>query len=73
MPALEIVDTRYDSYTFAAVDNIADNSSAARYLLGAERSLRALGDLRSIPPRSSSRQAVATGKGSDALGIRFAH
>jgi 2-keto-4-pentenoate hydratase len=69
MPALELVDTRYDTYTFAAVDNIADNSSAARYVLGAERSLRALGDLRSIPATLFiDREPVATGKGSDALG-----
>lgn len=37
-PAIEIVDTRYHAYKFAAIDNIADNSSAARFVLG-----RALG------------------------------
>ncbi len=69
MPALEIVDTRYDSYAFAAVDNIADNSSAARYVLGPERSLRALGDLRTIPATLFiDDEPVATGRGSDALG-----
>lgn len=30
MPAFEICDTRYCEYRFEAVDNIADNSSAAR-------------------------------------------
>jgi 2-keto-4-pentenoate hydratase len=34
MPALEVCDTRYLNYQFKAVDNIADNSSAARYVLG---------------------------------------
>ncbi|MFA5597114.1 MAG: fumarylacetoacetate hydrolase family protein [Pusillimonas sp.] len=34
MPALEVCDTRYLSYQFKATDNIADNSSAARYVLG---------------------------------------
>lgn len=34
MAALEVCDTRYPAYQFKAVDNIADNSSAARYVLG---------------------------------------
>lgn len=33
-PAIEIVDTRYHAYKFTAIDNIADNSSAARFILG---------------------------------------
>jgi 2-keto-4-pentenoate hydratase len=69
MPALEIVDTRYDSYTFAAVDNIADNSSAARFVLGSPRSLRALADLRAIPAAIYVDEDLAgTGNGRDALG-----
>lgn len=32
--SLEIVHTRYQSYCFSAVDNIADNSSSARVVLG---------------------------------------
>ena len=32
--ALEIVDTRYEAYKFKAADNIADNSSAARFVIG---------------------------------------
>jgi 2-keto-4-pentenoate hydratase len=46
LPALEIVDTRYHEYKFAIVDNIADNSSAARFVTGAPRSLRRCADLR---------------------------
>ncbi|MDR3475336.1 MAG: fumarylacetoacetate hydrolase family protein, partial [Devosia sp.] len=33
-PAIEIVDTRYHAYKFTAIDNIADNSSSARFILG---------------------------------------
>ncbi len=36
-PALEIVDTRYEGYRFTAEDNIADNSSAAGFVLGIPR------------------------------------
>ena len=35
LPALEIVDTRYHDYVFRYEDNIADNSSAAGFVLGA--------------------------------------
>ncbi len=34
-PALEIVDTRYHDYRFRYEDNVADNSSAAGFVLGA--------------------------------------
>jgi 2-keto-4-pentenoate hydratase len=36
-PAIEIVDTRYKEYKFTANDNIADNSSSARFVLGSLR------------------------------------
>jgi 2-keto-4-pentenoate hydratase len=69
MPALEIVDTRYTDYAFAAVDNIADNSSAARFVLGPPCSLRSLGDLRTLPAvLYANGSAMAEGTGSDALG-----
>lgn len=48
LPAIEVVDSRYRDYRFKSVDNIADNSSAARYLLGAPRALSDVGDLRLI-------------------------
>ncbi|MGI9362632.1 MAG: 2-keto-4-pentenoate hydratase [Parasphingorhabdus sp.] len=35
MPSLEIVDTRFHRYDFTLVDNTADNSSAAGYVMGA--------------------------------------
>jgi 2-keto-4-pentenoate hydratase len=49
VPALEIVDTRYEKYEFTAVDNIADNSSAARFVLGSPKTLAVIGDLRVVP------------------------
>lgn len=48
LPAIEVVDSRYRDYRFKSVDNIADNSSAARYLLGAPRALSGVGDLRLV-------------------------
>jgi 2-keto-4-pentenoate hydratase len=33
-PCLEVVDSRYDGFRFAAFDNIADNSSAGKVVLG---------------------------------------
>jgi 2-keto-4-pentenoate hydratase len=69
MPAIEIVDTRYTDYAFTAVDNIADNSSAARFVLGSPRSLRAAGDLRDLPVKLyADGVMVAEGFGRDALG-----
>lgn len=46
MPALEIVDTRYKEYKFSLVDNISDNSSGARVVLGAPKKLAQVDDLR---------------------------
>jgi 2-keto-4-pentenoate hydratase len=48
LPAIEVVDSRYRDYRFKSVDNIADNSSAARYVLGAPRALSDVGDLRLV-------------------------
>lgn len=44
--ALEIVDSRYLDYRFRMVDNTADNSSAARFVLGCPVALQAVPDLR---------------------------
>jgi len=69
MAALEVVDTRYESYNFAAVDNIADNSSGARVLLGPPRSFRQLGDLRLCGVLLNSQGAIIDqGIGANALG-----
>jgi 2-keto-4-pentenoate hydratase len=46
MPALEVVDTRYKEYKFSLVDNISDNSSGARVVLGAPKKLSQVDDLR---------------------------
>lgn len=48
LPAIEVVDSRYRDYRFKSVDNIADNSSAARYVLGAPCVLANIGDLRRL-------------------------
>ncbi|QGN54054.1 2-keto-4-pentenoate hydratase [Novosphingobium sp. Gsoil 351] len=40
IPSLEIVDTRYHDYVFTFEDNVADNSSAAGFVLGAPCSPR---------------------------------
>jgi 2-keto-4-pentenoate hydratase len=48
MPAIEVCDTRYREYKFKAVDNISDNSSGARYVLGAPRPLTGADDLRAL-------------------------
>jgi 2-oxo-3-hexenedioate decarboxylase len=38
-PAIEIIDSRYEDFRFRLADVIADNASAARFVLGEERSL----------------------------------
>lgn len=48
MPAIEVCDTRYLAYKFAAVDNIADNSSASRYVLGPPFPISAETDLETL-------------------------
>jgi 2-keto-4-pentenoate hydratase len=69
LPALEVVDTRYHEYKFGIVDNISDNSSSARFLTGAPRSLAAVEDLRLLGVLlwSQGRQ-VDQGIGANALG-----
>ncbi|WP_460363231.1 2-keto-4-pentenoate hydratase, partial [Actinocorallia lasiicapitis] len=44
-PALEIIDSRYEAFSFSLPEVIADNTSAAGYVLGAWRAPRELGDL----------------------------
>jgi len=48
MLAIEVCDTRYPTYQFKAVDNIADNSSAARYVLGEPASISPDSDLAAL-------------------------
>ena len=48
MLAIEVCDTRYPGYEFKAVDNIADNSSAARYALGAAAKVESASYLKAL-------------------------
>jgi 2-keto-4-pentenoate hydratase len=69
MGSLEIVDTRYESYKFSAVDNISDNSSAARFVLGDRIERNDTGDLGNVPVRfEKDGTQIEVGKGSDAMG-----
>lgn len=68
MPSLEIVDTRYRSYRFEAVDNIADNSSSARFVLGPPRPLKGEDLALTTAELAINGQVVAGGIGADALG-----
>lgn len=67
--ALEIVDSRYQNYRFRAEDNTADNSSAARFVLGPPICLSATPDLRLAGALLwKDGRVVASGVGADALG-----
>jgi 2-keto-4-pentenoate hydratase len=69
LPAIEVVDSRYRDYRFKSVDNLADNSSAARYVLGAPRALADLGDLGQVAVRLEiDGVPVDEGQGDAALG-----
>jgi 2-keto-4-pentenoate hydratase len=46
IPSLEVVDTRYKEYKFTLFDNISDNSSASRVVLGTPKKLSQVSDLR---------------------------
>ena len=67
--ALEIVDTRYTDYQFRAQDNIADNSSAARFVLGVPVPFARVPDLRLAGALLwSNGEVVDQGLGANALG-----
>jgi 2-keto-4-pentenoate hydratase len=67
--SLEVVDTRYLSYKFKAADNISDNSSAARFVLGDRIARDDVGDLRSMAVTLERDGIVVdAGAGGDALG-----
>ena len=68
-PAIEIVDSRFQNYRFLAVDNIADNSSAAGYSLGAGVAIEAIEDLEQLECRLyRNGTEIGSGRGADALG-----
>jgi 2-keto-4-pentenoate hydratase len=67
--ALEVVDSRYRDYRFRAEDNTADNSSAARFVLGPPISLAAAPDIRLAGALLwKEGRVVGSGVGADALG-----
>ena len=68
-PSIEIVDTRYHDYRFTALDNIADNSSSARCVLGTALPYDRGLDLKSCRVELlADGKPLAGGQGSDALG-----
>ncbi|NKS88641.1 4-oxalocrotonate decarboxylase [Rhodococcus hoagii] len=44
-PAMEIIDSRYRDFRFTYTDVVADNTSAAAYVIGPWQSMRSAGDL----------------------------
>lgn len=67
--AIEIVDSRYQAYRFLGVDNIADNSSAARFVLSPPTLLSAASNLRLAGVLLwREGRVVDRGLGADALG-----
>jgi 2-keto-4-pentenoate hydratase len=68
MPALEVVDTRYHSYQFTLIDNIADNSSSARFITGKPEALSKLISLNDLRVELlCSGQPLAQGLASDCM------
>jgi len=67
--AIEIVDSRFEDYRFQAVDNIADNSSAAGYCLGPGVETERVPEPASLVCRLiKNEQQIAEGRGVDAMG-----
>ncbi len=68
-PALEVVDSRFREYRFRAADNTADNSSAARFVLGRPVPLSGVPDLRLAGVLLwRDGRVIDRGLGADALG-----
>ena len=68
-PCIEVVDSRIKDYRFQAVDNIADNSSAARLVMGATMYKPDDFDLRLVGVvLEKDGEVVETGAGAAALG-----
>lgn len=69
---IEVVDSRFVDYLFSLEDNTADNSSAARFVLGEPFALKDVPELNSIPVSvHQDEQEIATGVGSAAMGDPF--
>lgn len=70
--AIEIVDSRFQDYRFQAVDNIADNSSAAGYCLGPGIEAESVSEPALLACRLiKNEQQIAEGRGVDAMGGPF--
>mgnify|MGYP002784688226 CR=1 FL=1 len=69
LPALEIVDTRYPEYRFTIVDNIADNSSSAGFVVGDALPWHAALDLATVEVSlHADGRLLGEGRGADAMG-----
>lgn len=69
MPALEIIDSRYRDFKFGLADVIADNTSAARAILGPETPVATAGELRLVGMAySKNGEVIATAAGAAILG-----
>lgn len=69
MPALEVIDSRYKDFKFGLADVIADNTSAARVVLGPESPVSPDQDLRLVGMvYSKNGEVVATAAGAAILG-----
>lgn len=67
--ALEVVDSRYRDYRFLAEDNTADNSSAARFVLGSPISLATAPELRLVSVVIwKDGEIIDSGVGANAMG-----
>lgn len=47
-PALEIIDSRYRDFTFSLEDVVADNASAAAFVVGSWRNIESVADLQNL-------------------------
>jgi 2-oxo-3-hexenedioate decarboxylase len=70
VPAIEIIDSRYDGFRFRHADVIADNASSAAFVIGDRpRPVDEVGDLRTCPcVLRVDGQVVATAVGAAVLG-----
>ncbi len=67
--AIEVIDCRFIDYRFLLPDNTADNSSAARFVLGEPVSLKDIPDLRSVGVSlHKDGEHMDSGVGSNAMG-----
>lgn len=69
LPAIEVIDSRYENFRFDLPSVIADNTSAARYVIGSKAATAEGRDLESIGVvLEKNGQVVETGAGAAVLG-----